>query len=217
MKQPPPPPKSDVLTFHFIPADEPGDRLVVVLHGLGDSSAGFLWMPDMLAQPKVNYLLLNAPDPYFFMGFSWFDIMDREPGILRSRALLQQLLADLQAQGWKSENILLFGFSQGCLMAFDLAMRHPLPLAGVIGISGFIFLPPDFEQEITPQAPDQNWLMTHGTEDPMLPIGETRKQMETLKAAGIPIQWHEFHKEHTLDPTDEMPLLAHWIAERWKS
>ncbi len=38
--------------------------------------------------------------------------------------------------------------------------------------------------------------------------------MEQLQGWGIPIEWHEYAKEHTIDMEDEMPLLRRWIGER---
>src|SRR5690606_5416501 len=89
--------------FHHrhVPARIPGprERLVVVLHGLGDSLAGWSFLPDALRVPELSYLFVNAPDPYYG-GYSWYDFMgDKEPGVLRSRALLLELLDELKEQG----------------------------------------------------------------------------------------------------------------------
>ena len=63
---------------------------MMVLHGLGDSMEGYQWFPDQMNLPWLNYVLVNAPDPYF-TGFSWFDIHgDHEEGIARNRQLLFQ-------------------------------------------------------------------------------------------------------------------------------
>ena len=209
-----PPPEIRSFHSHFVPAAEPSRQLAVVLHGLGDSLEGFLWLPDALRIPTLNYLLLNAPNPYP-IGYSWYDIENQEPGVLHGRALLRQLMGELEEQGWASTGILPFGFSQGCLMAIDFALRHEQPLAGVVGISGYAFLPKGAEAEFHSQAARQAWLITHGNYDPLLPLAKTRTQMERLRAAGIPIEWHEFPKEHTIDFEEELPLLRRWIAARF--
>ena len=69
------PPEITALEHRFIPAAQPSRRLMVVLHGLGDSMAGFFWLPGTLALPSMNYLLVNAPHPYF-TGYAWYDIAD---------------------------------------------------------------------------------------------------------------------------------------------
>ncbi len=211
----PQPPQSQALTTRFFPAADPSGRLVVVLHGLGDSMEGFFWMPELMELPGVNYLLANAPNPYY-VGFAWYDIENPLPGVLAGRALLATLFAELERQGWQSDQIVLFGFSQGCLMAVDFALRHQQPLAGIVGVSGHAMLEDDTEAQIDPQAKKQRWLITHGHDDPVLPLERTRGQMERLRAAGIPIEWHEFPKEHTIDFEEELPLLRRWMAACWE-
>ncbi len=213
-------PRTGALTSLFIPAPQspaepPSTRLMVVLHGLGDSAEGFTFLPQELGLPRVNFLLLNAPERYY-IGYAWYDLDDPEPGILASRAKLQALLRDLEAQGWPSADTLLFGFSQGCLMCVDVALRHGRPLAGIVGISGYVGpTAPQAPQDVHEQARRQAWLITHGTEDELLPIARSREQFQRLKALGLPIEWHEFAKGHTLDPHRELPLLREWIAGRW--
>jgi len=198
----------------FIQATQPSRHLVIVLHGLGDSLEGFLMLPQVLALPGVNYLLLNAPFDYF-MGFAWYDLEDPEPGILDSRERLRGLMSELTSQGWPSENLMLFGFSQGCLMSIDLGLRYDRPLAGIVGISGYAAFLDRLETEMHPQARKQHWLITHGDQDELLPLARSRSQMQQLQAAGVPIEWHEFNKGHTLDPERELPLIRQWIAGRF--
>jgi phospholipase/carboxylesterase len=208
------PPVVTALESRFIPASEPSSRLAVVLHGLGDSMAGFSQMPHWLGLPWLNYLLVNAPQRYY-IGYAWFDLDRPEPGVLAARERLRALFAELAAQGWPSADTLLFGFSQGCLMSLDFALRHPEPLAGIVGVSGYAYALERLETELHPRAREQSWLVTHGTHDELLPIAHTRAQVRQLQAAGIPIAWHEFAKTHTLDPEHELPLIRDWIAGRW--
>jgi hypothetical protein len=65
----------------FIPAANPDSRrLMVVMHGLGDSLESYRMLPSEVGLPWLNYLLVNAPKPYG-PGFSWFDFPgDPTPG-----------------------------------------------------------------------------------------------------------------------------------------
>lgn len=202
------------LTHRFeLPATRPR-KLAVVMHGRGDSMDGFAWLPSALDHPGLGYLFLNAPDDYFD-GYSWYDLPPNQgPGILRSRALLFGVLDDLRSQGYKSEDVLLFGFSQGCLMAIDVGLRYPHPLGGVCGVSGYMFFPETLDAELVPHARQMPWLLTHGTFDDVLPIAATREHVELLRGAGVPVDWHEFRKPHTIEPRRELPLLREWFAAR---
>src|SRR5438128_6452431 len=101
-----------MLGNEFIPAQEKGSRrLLVMLHGLGDSIEGYRWLPEALDLPWLNYLLVDAPDPYYG-GYSWFDFGgDIVPGVLRSRAMISGLLDKQRLAGFPSKETILGGFS----------------------------------------------------------------------------------------------------------
>ena len=127
-----------MLQTEFYEAQErQSKRLMLVLHGLGDSIAGFRWLPTAMNSPWLNFLLVNAPDRYY-QGFSWYDFGgDPEPGILRSRKVVFELLDELRGKGFPSEQTIVSGFSQGCLMTWEAGLRYPHRLAGLVGISGY--------------------------------------------------------------------------------
>ena len=200
------------LLSSFIPAAETNSkRLLIALHGLGDSAAGYTWMPDELGLPWLNYQLVNAPD-FYYGGYSWFDIQgDRRPGIDRSRQLLVELLDENRARGFATSDTVLFGFSQGCLMTLETGLRYPHLFAALIGISGFL---PDYERllkEVSPVARQQRVLVTHGTQDPMLECKSVRAQMAALKSSGIDLIWQEYPKAHTIHGEQEIRRIREFI------
>src|SRR5438309_7912694 len=128
-----------MLHSEFIPARENSRRLMIMLHGLGDSIEGFRWLPDALGLPWLNYLLVNAPDSYFG-GYSWYDFAgDASPGITRSRKMLFELLDHFREKGFSTEQTIVSGFSQGCLMTWEAGLYYPHRFAGLVGISGYVF------------------------------------------------------------------------------
>jgi phospholipase/carboxylesterase len=200
-----------MLDSELVPAADKDSRpLMVVLHGLGDSLDGWRWFPEVMNLPWLNYLLVNAPDDYFG-GFSWFDLDNMVPGVQRSRKLLYGLLDDLRDKGLPAEQITFGGFSQGCLMALDASLRYPHRLAGIVGISGWIYEPEKLVRELSPVARQQRLLLTHGTLDPMIPIDRVRPQIPLLKNAGLQIEWHEFAKEHTVAGEEEISIIRNFV------
>jgi phospholipase/carboxylesterase len=201
-----------MLDSELIPAaDRNSRRLMLVLHGLGDSVDGWRWFPEAMNLPWLNYLLVNAPDDYFG-GFSWFALGDDiSPGVQRSRKFLYELLDDLRAKGLPAEQITLGGFSQGCLMCLDVGLRYPHRLAGIVGISGWICEPERLVRELSPVARQQRVLMTHGIQDPMVTIGRVRRQIPVLQAAGLQVEWREFAKEHTVAGEEEISIIRDFV------
>ena len=132
--------------------EAPPTAATIVLHGRGDSMEGFAWLPEALALPNLGYLFLDAPDDWYG-GFSWYDMAPHQaPGVLRSRRLLFGALDALREAGIAPERILLFGFSQGCLMSIDVGLRYPHRLAGVCGVSGYVMFDDRIREEAVPAA-----------------------------------------------------------------
>lgn len=205
-----------MLKTEFIPAATPGStRMLVALHGLGDRAEGYRWLPETMALPAMNYLLVNAPDDYFG-GFSWYDYQGQAaPGIERSRRMLFDLLDKLRQDGFPPEQTTLFGFSQGCLMVIDVGFRYPHRLAGLVGVSGYVHEPATLLKELAPVAKEQRMLFTHGTRDPVIPCADVREQVRQLTAAGLRIEWREFAKAHTIAGREELNLFRDFIDAPW--
>jgi phospholipase/carboxylesterase len=207
-----------MLDAELVPAREPDSRrLMVVLHGLGDSMEGYRWMPTELDLPYLNYLLVNAPDDYFG-GFSWYDIYgEAGPGVRRSRALLFELLDAQRERGFPAEQTVVFGFSQGGLLAIEAGARYPHRLAGLIAISAYVHDLEDLVLSLSPVAAQQRFLMTHGTYDPLIPIEPVRQQVSQLRAAGLNIQWGEFAKPHTIAGAAEIRVIREFVRQGFRA
>jgi phospholipase/carboxylesterase len=200
-----------MLHTELIPAEEKSDRLLIMLHGLGDSLAGYRWLPEALGLPWLNYLLVNAPDQYY-SGYSWYDFVgDIAPGVARSRELLFGLLRQQSDQGFPTRRTVLGGFSQGCLMSLEVGLRYPSQFAGVFGISGYVCNPEGLLRELSPVAKQQRLLVTHGYLDPLIPFALVREQVRQLQAAGLHIQWQEFAKDHTIAGEPELRVIRDFV------
>jgi phospholipase/carboxylesterase len=200
-----------MLHAELIPAAEKNSHaLMVMLHGLGDSIEGYRWFTKAMNLPWLNYLLVNAPDEYYG-GFSWFDLDDKEPGVLRSRELLFNLLNDLRAKNFPADQITLGGFSQGCLMTIDVGLRYPHQLAGLVGISGWVFEMEKLLAEIPATAKQQRLLATHGPFDAVIPIAGVREQVKQLQSVGLNAAWREFPKAHTIYGEEELAVIREFV------
>lgn len=205
-----------MLQTKLVPAQKRDSRdLMIALHGLGDSMAGYAWVPEIIGNANLNVLLVNAPDAYY-SGFAWYEFGNdpalAAPGVERSYRLLEGLLQSMEQKGFPAERTMLFGFSQGCLMSVETAVRYPQRLAGVIGVSGYIHDVQRLLKVASPVAREQKLLITHGTEDPLLPLDDVKKDFETLKSAGLQVDFHVFPKAHTIiEP--ELPMFREFIGK----
>ena len=56
--------KTTLFKHHFIPSETPTDKLMIVLHGKGDTLGPFKNFPNEIKIKNINYLLLNAPKKF---------------------------------------------------------------------------------------------------------------------------------------------------------
>jgi len=188
-----------------------------MLHGLGDSIEGYRWLPEAMDLPWLNFLLVNAPDAYYG-GYSWFDYPDNmAPGIMRSRKLIFELLDGFQIRGFAPRDVTLGGFSQGGLMTMDAGLRYPHRLAGLVDISGWAFEIERLLEEFSPVAREQRLLISHGPYDPLIPFAPVKEQAQTLKKAGLAVEWHEFPKGHTIYGEEELSALRDFVRAGYAS
>ena len=194
----------------FIPSKVPSKKLMIILHGRGDSSEGFRGFPPFLDIDEMNYLLLDAPFEYF-TGFSWYQLPpDQLPGIEYSSKLLTTMLDELFEEEFNPEESFLFGFSQGSLLTFEFGARYHKVLAGYIAISGYIYDADKLLKDMNRDVNNSNWLCTHGTMDDILPYETSKEQVKTLQEGGFDIEFKSYKKDHSID-RDELTMISEWM------
>ncbi|HQR74742.1 MAG TPA: serine esterase [Sulfurovum sp.] len=198
------------LTHIFITSKVPSKKLMIILHGRGDTAAGFSFLPPYLDIDEMNYILLDAPND-FLDGYSWYDLPpNQHAGILHSRDILTQTLDILFEEQFDAGESFLFGFSQGSLLVFEFGARYHKVLAGYIGISGYIYEAHTLLEEMNPEVKKARWLCTHGREDELLPYDVSKAQVDILQKGGFDVEFIPYNKSHTM-ADDELRMLEAWI------
>lgn len=198
------------LNHTFVPAKVPSKKLMIILHGRGDSSNGFAFLPPYLQIDDMNYILLDAPYEYFG-GYSWYDLPPNQlQGIAYSSGLLAETLDILFEEEFNADESFLFGFSQGSLLTFEFGARYEKVLAGYIAVSGYIYDAKNLLAEMNPKVKSSRWLCTHGTYDDVLPYATSKAQVETLQNGGFDITFKTYDKAHNIDE-DELKMIRHWL------
>ena len=129
-----------------------------------------------------------------------------------ARARLTALLTLLQAETclpWS--RFVLGGFSQGAMLATDVALRLETSPGGLIIYSGTLLAEPEWK-EFAPQRAGLRVLQTHGTLDPLLPFEAALWLRELLTEAGLEVDFHSFAGMHTI-PGEAIRESAELIGE----
>lgn len=168
--------------------------VVVFLHGYGANGADLLGLADPLGEhlPDTLFVAPDAPEaiPMMPSGYQWFPIPwidgsseeESERGMMASvddlNAFLDALMVD---EDVLPEQVVLFGFSQGTMMALHVAPRREDEVAGLVAISGRLLRPELLADEVVSRPPV---LLIHGDADDMVPPQSLPQAAEALQGAG---------------------------------
>jgi phospholipase/carboxylesterase len=123
-------------------------------------------------------------------------------------ALLDALQRDLDVPG---DKLILGGFSQGAMLACDVALHSSRPLAGLAMFSTTL-LCLDVWQKLIPARKTLPILQTHGELDPLLTIDFAVELRELFRAAGANVDWVQFRGGHEL-PGPVLEAFARFITQ----
>jgi phospholipase/carboxylesterase len=169
--------------------------VVVFLHGYGANGADLLGLADPLGEhlPDTLFVAPDAPEACAGapMGYQWFPIPwidnsseeESERGMMQSvedlNAFLDALMVD---EDVLPEQVVLFGFSQGSMMALHVAPRREDAVAGVVAFSGRLMSPEALVDEARVKLPI---LLVHGDQDDVVPPQSLPQAAEALQEAGF--------------------------------
>ncbi len=168
---------------------------VVFLHGYGANGADLLGLSEVLGglMPDTLFIAPDAPEicPGAPMGFQWFPIPwidgsseeEAARGLRRScddlNAFLDGLIIE---EDIEPDGLLLFGFSQGTMMALHVAPRREDPCAGIVAFSGRLLEPELLSDEVLSRPPV---LLLHGDADDVVPPSSLPAAVKGLQNAGF--------------------------------
>ncbi len=174
--------------------------VVVFLHGYGADGADLLGLADPLAPhlPDTVFLAPNAPERCVNnpMGYQWFPIpwldgSSEEAAEMSMRQSIDDLNdfldAVLEDEGISPDQLVVFGFSQGTMMALHVVPRRGEPIAGIVGFSGRLLQPETLEDEVISKPPV---LLVHGDQDEMVPPQSLPEAANALTQAGFQVYAH---------------------------
>jgi phospholipase/carboxylesterase len=168
--------------------------IVVFLHGYGANGADLLGLADPLGEhlPDTLFVAPDAPESVAGMpnGYQWFPIPwidgsseeESARGMANAvddlNAYLDALMVD---EDVLPEQVALFGFSQGTMMALHVAPRREDEVAGIVAFSGRLLSPETLKDEARVRPPV---LLVHGDADDVVPPASLPAAAEALQEAG---------------------------------
>lgn len=204
--------------------------VVVLLHGWAAPGDDLVPLADVLAAPpETRFLFPEGPLP-IDMGFgesrAWWMIdvrqlnehfatgrprnLSREvpKGMAEARDRILALLEDAGKRlGAVPKQMVLGGFSQGAMLACDVALRSDHAFAGLAVLSGTVLARDEWLPLMSGRR-GLRVLQSHGRSDDVLPYFLAEQLREFLADAGVVVDWVGFDGGHEIPET----VLNHLAA-----
>ena len=200
--------------------------IAVLLHGFGAPGHDLVPLADELARvagpgaPPTRYVFPEAPlelgGGYGRHARAWWlldldrieadlrrgaprDRSDEVPeGLPAARTQVLRLLDQLEARfGAPGARLVLGGFSQGAMLALDVALHRARPPAGLVLMSGTLINAAEW-RPLLPSLRGVPVLLSHGRGDPLLPYSAAETLRDLLGSAGAAVDWHPFVGGHEI-------------------
>jgi len=208
-----------------VPAGAGPFPTILALHGFGASAHDLLGIAPLVGQvvPGEEVLFLCPQGPVVLepapgqRAYAWFPLSEGreiEPAALvGARGVLEGFVEDaLERYPIDPERLVVMGFSQGGVMAYDLALGRPERFRALIALS--TWLPDLIRDGLQPDEAraELATLLIHGTEDPMVAFENGKEARATLQSFGIEPAWGEYEMGHEIQQNALRDLLG-WLAQ----
>jgi phospholipase/carboxylesterase len=189
------------------------------LHGWGSNAIDLISLAPHLLGGSFLVIAPNGPLRVPLgegvYGSGWFPISSGAPvdrrGFVAGRDALREFLeAAAKRYPVDPSRTLVLGFSQGGVMAYDLALCEPERYAGLIALSSW--LPQELAETYEHRAAHSllPTLVQHGSEDPMVPVDRAEASVRRLRALGLPVTYADYAMGHAISP-ESLRDLNRWL------
>src|SRR6266540_5017608 len=191
---------------------------ILALHGRGSNERDLIELASYLP----NDLLWISPRGTFGLrpdSYEWFQITQiGKPDPIRLANALNTIdhFIDeiIESYPVDKNKLYLLGFSQGSIVSLSYALTKPERVTGVIAQSGYI--PHESGLQIDEAGiKNKSFIMTHGIQDPLLPIGWARNGREILQKLETNLEYHEFNMGHQVS-AESIEVISNWLEKQLK-
>ena len=168
---------------------------IILLHGYGGdgadiSSIAYTWKRFI---DNTVFLCPDGPQPCKLnpVGFQWFDLsIDDQKYIItearKSERILTEYIDQIREKyDLNNSQIILAGFSQGCMMSINLGLTSNEKYKSVIGFSGKIINKIELQKRITSKT---DILLFHGDADEVVPPSNLLEAKDFLERNKIKVE-----------------------------
>ena len=118
-----------------------------------------------------------------------------------------------ESTGADRGRVYLAGFSQGATLTLAIALTEPEKIAGAAVLSGRLASAVRDSHAPPERLRGFPILVTHGTDDPQIPVRSAHDIRQALKPMGVAVDYHEFESGHYINEVN-VDVLNQWLRRQ---
>jgi len=183
--------------------------LIIALHGHGSNEKDLISLSNHL-QEDLIWVSGRGPHTLAVNSYDWYELPPNPQKIAEILTNINIFIEELKTTyPIDPSNIFLMGFSQGSMISLSYVMAFPNNISGVIAQSGAI--PSNIGLETDENGlKNKPILITHGTEDNMMPITRGRQTQNQLIKLGANVTYKEFQMGHSIN-NQSISAVNEWL------
>lgn len=211
----------DLVHAAFEPVGDGPHPTILAMHGWGSNALDLMSLAPYIARGQCLMLCPQGPvevEIGAVNGYGWYELRmgappDMEAMGRAANRLMRFVEAAIECYPVDRRKLVVMGFSQGGVMAYNLAVRHPERFAALAALSTW------FPEELAEHAGNRDALaqlptmVQHGRADDMIDIGKARQSVERLRALKLPLTYREYDCAHEIT-VDAIRDLSTFLMEK---
>jgi phospholipase/carboxylesterase len=211
----------DLVHAAFEPAGNGPHPTILAMHGWGSNALDLMGLAPYIARGRCLTLCPQGPvevEIGAVNGYGWYQLRMGAPPDMEAMGkaadrLMTFVDAALERYPIDRRKLIVMGFSQGGVMAYNLAIRHPERFAALVALSTW------FPEELAAEAGDREalaqlpTLVQHGRADDMIEIAKARQSVERLRELKVPSVYREYDCGHEIT-VDAIQHLSAFLMEK---
>ena len=203
--------------------DKDIDSLVVLLHGYGGdgkdiSMLALNWKRYM---PNTIFICPNGHESCSInpSGYQWFDLTKDDPNYileesLKAEEIINKFLDEVKEEyNLQNNQIILSGFSQGCMMSINIGLTGNKAFRCIVGFSGKII---NTENLKARKKNSTHTLLIHGDQDDVVSPTHLLEAKDFLLRENVDIETHLIKNCNHHIPFEASSIALNYILKKIK-
>ena len=195
--------------------------VLILLHGYGSNENDLFDLAKSFDQRFITFSL-RAPNETKDGGFCWYDLeflanqqfkYDYQQATISKAKILSFISNACKAYHVDSTQVFLLGFSQGSIMAYDIALSSPSKVKGILALSGRLMEESKLQKTNLAQLAKVKIFIAHGNSDNVIKIEESEKANTFFKEKQVlDLTYKNYEMPHSLSGK-ELNDIKVWLVK----